>query len=71
MASKTVLAQKEEEVKKLSEELKAANNLSSNLLNVGQVLKIPTESAPPEDYIVYTVKKGDTLYRIANEYNTT
>ena len=53
------------------EELKAANNLSSNLLNVGQVLKIPTESAPPEDYIVYTVKKGDTLYRIANEYNTT
>lgn len=53
------------------EELKAANNLSSNLLSVGQVLKMPTTVEIPENYIVYTVSKGDTLYGIANKYNTT
>ena len=53
------------------EELKAANNLSSNLLSVGQILKIPTVQETPENYIVYTVQKGDTLYKIANEYNLT
>jgi len=53
------------------EELKAANNLTSNLLNVGQTLKIPTTGVEPEpgDYIVYTVKSGDSLYNIANRYN--
>ena len=53
-------------------ELKAANNLTSNLLNVGQTLIIPTinpDTTLPENYIVYTVKKGDTLYKIASEYN--
>ena len=53
-------------------ELKAANNLTSNLLNVGQTLSIPTinpDITLPENYIVYTVKKGDTLYKIASEYN--
>ena len=50
------------------EELKAANNLTSNLLNVGQTLKIPIIEQVPENYIVYTVSKGDTLYKIANEY---
>ena len=53
------------------EELKAANNLSSNLLSVGQILKIPTVQEIPGNYIVYTVQKGDTLYKIANEYNLT
>ena len=53
------------------EELKAANNLSSNLLSVGQVLKIPALEEVPGNYIVYTVSKGDTLYGIANKYNTT
>lgn len=39
------------------DELKAANNLSSNLLNVGQILKIPKkEEATPSEYEVYTVK---------------
>ena len=54
------------------EELKSANNLSGNLLSVGQVLKIPREEVEESgDYIVYTVKSGDSLYKIANQYNTT
>ena len=51
------------------EELKAANNLTSNLLNIGQVLKIPDEEITETgDYIVYNVKSGDSLYSIAREY---
>lgn len=51
------------------EELKAANNLSSNLLNIGQVLKIPEEEVTETgDYIVYNVKSGDSLYSIGREY---
>ena len=55
------------------EELKAANNLTSNLLTIGKVLKIPTKEEPPVtgEYVVYTVKGGDTLYSIARQYNTT
>ena len=54
------------------EALKAANNLQSNLLSIGQVLKIPVEEVPkPGEYIVYTVVSGDNLYSIAQKYNTT
>lgn len=54
------------------EELKLANNLTSNLLRVGQVLKIPIEEHPISgNYIVYTVKAGDSLYSIAKKYNMT
>ena len=35
---------------------------------IGQLLKLPSMLLPEEDYIV---KKGDTLYSIAREYNTT
>ena len=52
-------------------ELKAANNLTSNLLNVGQTLIIPTinpDITLPENYIVYTVKKGDRIFMGNNEY---
>ena len=52
-------------------ELKNANNLTSNLLTIGQTLIIPIntpEDTPPGNYIVYTVKSGDTLYKIANQY---
>ena len=44
-----------------------ANNLSSTLLSVGQVLKIPTAST---NNTVYTVVAGDNLYSIARRYNT-
>ena len=52
--------------------LKEQNNLTNNLLNIGQVLKIPKElETPGVDANTYIVKKGDSLYKIANEYNTT
>lgn len=54
------------------EELRIANNLTSNLLRIGQTLKIPkqeVEIIPSEDNTIYIVKSGDTLYSIANKYN--
>ena len=54
------------------EDLKNANNLSSNLLQVGQRLRIPTlEEKEEGEYIVYMVARGDSLYSIARKYNTT
>lgn len=55
------------------EELKAANNLNSNLIGVNQVLRIPVTSSQPivGEYTTYIVKLGDTLYEIANSNNTT
>lgn len=52
--------------------IKATNNLTSNLLQIGQVLIIPMSSKQEENQdILYTVKSGDSLYKIANQYNTT
>lgn len=54
------------------DDLKKLNNLKTNTISVGQNLKVKLEEEKPiEDYLVYTVKKGDSLYKIANEYNTT
>ena len=53
------------------DELKKLNNLSTNLLTVGQVLNIPSTVMSIEEGSVYKVKSGDTLYKIALEYNTT
>lgn len=51
-------------------ELKKLNNLTSDLLQIGQVLFIPVTSITPT-YSTYTVVKGDTLYGIARKYNIT
>ena len=47
--------------------IKQLNNLTSNNLSIGQILKLPTTSTTN----TYTVKAGDTLYRIAAQNNTT
>ena len=49
------------------EKIKTTNNLTSNLLSIGQLLIIPSTS----EYKTYTVQKGDSLWLIANKYNTT
>ncbi len=50
-------------------ELKRLNNLTSNTLSIGQVLKLPSTSTAISN--TYTVKSGDSLWSIANRYNTT
>lgn len=52
------------------DELKKINNLTTNILNVGQVLKVPTKLVYMDGTKLYQVKKGDTLYSIAKAYNT-
>ena len=52
------------------DELKSLNNLTSNTLSIGQTLKIPSGTTS-NNTSTYTVVKGDTLYGIANKYNTT
>lgn len=60
----------------------AANNITNkNRLHVGQTIRIPTDKyyAPPKykatakssEKIIYVVKRGDTLQKIANRYNVT
>lgn len=53
--------------------LKSLNNLKSNVLQVGQTLKVSSseEEIIPDDYLVYKVKNGDNLSKIAKEYDTT
>ena len=49
------------------DELKKANNLTSNNLDIGQLLFIPSEEKK-ETGVVYVVKPGDSLWKIANSY---
>ena len=53
--------------------LKSLNNLTSDVLNVGQVLLIPNESSngSSNNSSTYTVKAGDSLWNIANKYGIT
>ena len=50
-------------------ELKELNNLTSNILSVGQKLRVNKEI--PSSANTYKVVAGDNLYSIANKYNTT
>lgn len=54
------------------DELKKINNLSNNILSLGQKLIISTETVKPTpDNNIYIVQKGDSLYSIATKYSTT
>ena len=50
-------------------QIKSLNNLTSDVIRIGQTLKIPT-STTNEQYIDYVVSRGDTLYAIASRYDT-
>lgn len=50
-------------------ELKRLNNLTSDELRIGQVLKIPTGQTP--SYFEYAVRSGDTLWLLSRRYGTT
>ena len=54
--------------------LKDINNLNSNVLSVGQKLLVKEDEIPEEviddNYDIYVVQKGDSLYSIAAKYNT-
>ncbi len=52
------------------DDLKKVNNLTSNILTIGQKLVIPIKPTTEEDYVVYEVIPNDTLYSIAKRYNT-
>ena len=53
------------------DELKKLNNLTSNNLSIGQILKIPEKIVQDDEKNIYVVKKGDSLYSIARDNNTT
>lgn len=52
--------------------IKELNNLKDNIITVGKTLIVSNNNENnPLECIVYTVKKGDSLYSISKKYNTT
>lgn len=49
--------------------IKSLNGLTSDLINVGQVLKIP--ASQPSGYTEYIVRSGDTLWLLSRRFDTT
>ena len=52
-------------------EIKRLNNLKSNILYVGQTLRVPEYYKAEDTNISYVVKRGDSLWKLARDYNTT
>ena len=50
--------------------IKELNNLESNTILPGQILIIKEQTTPPQP-TTYKVQKGDTLYSISQQFNTT
>ena len=50
-------------------EIRSLNGLTSDILRIGQVLRIPTPT--DYNYFEYTVRSGDTLWVLAQRYGTT
>lgn len=51
--------------------IKRLNGLNSDILNIGQVLKIPASGSAGGSYFEYTVRSGDTLWLLAQRFGTT
>lgn len=51
--------------------IKSLNGLSGSDLSIGQILKIPSAGTAPAPYFEYTVRPGDTLWLLAQRFNTT
>lgn len=51
--------------------IKRLNELTSDNLNIGQVLRIPSTGSAGGSYFEYTVRSGDTLWLLAQRYGTT
>lgn len=52
-------------------EIRRLNNLTSDLLSIGQQLRIPGTEPEQPAYITHTVVAGDSLWSIAQRYSTT
>ena len=52
-------------------ELISLNNLKSNVINPNQEIRIPIGETVSDQYINYTVQKGDSLYAISKKYEVT
>ena len=53
------------------DKLKDINKLNSNLLSIGQKILIPKNNNTSNSSKKYTVKSGDTLYKVAMDNGTT
>lgn len=51
--------------------IKSLNGLSGSDLSIGQILKIPSAGTAPAPYFEYAVRPGDTLWLLAQRFNTT